>query len=349
MTVTGDPTLPADFAASLSGFVHVDHVADSAKVGLSGSFANAPFSYNGIVTQLSQPKFAGELMIGEINTATVPAFQSLDWMHKVNFAGSLRVGQILWRQLSATQLHCDLMLSDGKATLTDMIVNTADGRLTGNGEFNEDTSWNFEGKLDGVSLAKILMGFETAPTLSGVTSGHLTLSGTGDDPATLKGQAQVRVLRAAYNGVDAQAARNFIVGAGSEEAVTRQGAQTALDEATANVAIDGVTMTISKISARGVALKSSAQAIVNLQTGELKANVKNTFSPMHGIPSVHVTADISGLASAPHWQFGWTQANTALRRAQGKPPVEVAKPAETPKPKEETKSLWQSVKDFFSF
>ena len=349
VTVTGDPTLPADFAASLSGFVNIDHVADLAKVGLSGSFANAPFSYNGTVSHLSAPKFTGELMIGEINTATVPAFQSLDWMHKVYFEGSLRVGQILWRQLSATQLHCDLSLSEGQATLTNMIVNTADGRLTGNGRFSEDTSWSFTGKLDGVSLSKILAGFETTPILSGVTSGQLSLSGTGEDPSTLQGQAQVRVLRAAYHGVDAQAARRFIVGSGTQEAVTRQGAQTDLDEAVADISINGTTMTISDIAARGVSLKSRAQAVVDLKTGELKGNVQNTFSPMHGMPSVHITADVRGLAGAPQWEFGWTQANTALRRAQGKPPVDVAKPAETPKPKEESKSLWQSVKDFFSF
>ena len=349
VTVTGDPTLPADFAASLSGFVHIDHIADLAKVGLSGSFANAPFSYNGTVTHLSAPKFVGELMIGEINTATVPAFQSLDWMHKVNFKGSLRVGQILWRSLSATQLHCDLTLSDGKASLSNMIVNTADGRLMGNGDFSEDTSWEFAGKLDGVSLEKILSGFETAPVVSGVTSGQLTLTGKGYDASTLKGQAQIRILRAAYHGIDAQAARNFITGSGNEDSVTRQGAFTALDEATANIAIDGVAMTISDITARGLSLRTVARANVNLQTGEIKADVQNTFPPMHGMPSVHIAADISGLASAPQWQFGWTQANTALRRAQGKPPVEVAKPAETAKPKEEAKSLWQSVKDFFSF
>lgn len=349
VTVTGDPTLPVDFAASLSGFVHIDHDADLAQVGLSGSFANAPFSYNGTVTQLSAPKFVGELMIGEINTATVPAFQSLDWMHKVNFEGSLRVGQILWRSLSATQLHCGLTLSDGKATLSDIIVNTADGRLMGHGDFSEDTSWEFAGKLDGVDLKKVLTGFETIPIVSGITSGQLALAGKGYDASTLKAKAQIRVLRAAYHGIDAQAARNYIAGSGTQDSVTRQGAFTALDEATANIDVDGQTMTISDISARGLSLRAVAQAKVNLQTGEIKADVQNTFAPMHGIPSVHIAAEISGAASAPQWHFGWTQANTALRRAQGKSAVEVAKPAETAKPRKEEKSLWQSVKDFFSF
>lgn len=350
VTVTGDKTLPADFSASLSGFVHVDHAADSAKAGLSGSFANAPFSYNGTVTHLNHPKFTGELMIGEINTATVPAFQSLDWMHKIDFVGTLRVGQILWRSLSATQLHCDLALRNGSAVLTQMIVNTADGRVMGNGWFNEDTSWQFDGKVDGVSLSKILTGFETSPIVSGVASGPLTLAGTGYDAQTLKGRSQVRVLRAGYNGIDAQAVRSFVTGQGSQEAVFRQGATTALDEVTARIDIEGTTMTISDIAARAVSLRTQAQAQVNLATGEIAAKVTNTYPPMHGIPSVHITADVTGAAGAPQWNFGWDQANSALRRAQGKSAVEVAKPApSTDKKKEDDRSLWQSVRDFFSF
>ncbi len=350
ITVTGDPTLPADFSASLSGFVHIDQPKDSASVGLSGSFANAPFSYNGSVSQLDSPRFAGELMIGEINTSTVPAFQSLAWMHMVSFDGSLRVGKILWKALSATQLHAKLSLADGTATLTDVIVNTADGRITGDGAFKEDTSWEFNGKLDGVSLDKILSGFETTPVLSGIAGGQLSLAGQGYNAQTVKSNAQIRVLRGAYHGIDAIAARTFVTGHGTQDAVTRPGAETAIDEADATISVVDNRLTVDNISARTGSLRTQAQFAVDLTTGELTGEVRNSYPPMHGIPSVHIAAQINGSAASPQWQFAWNEADSALRRAMGKPLVDKSDEAATKdKPKKSEKSLWDSVKDFFKF
>jgi len=49
---------------------------------------------------------------------------------------------------------------------------------------------------------------------------------------------------------------------------------------------------------------------------------------------------LNGKSAAPAWNFDWQKSSEALRRAQGKPIV--------PSKKEE-KSIWQSVKEFFSF
>ena len=350
VTVTGDKTLPSDFAASLSGFVHADLGSRAAEVGLSGSFAGAPISYNGTIdVSEGMPRLRGDLMVGEINTAALPAVKNLDWLQLIDFAGTLRIGSIVSGPFSATQLHAQLSAGEGLMHLDDLIVNTADGRIIGKAKIDAAGAWNFEGRLDGISTDKLLAGFGTAPLVSGAASGELFVSGNRLDKAALKASSRLRVLRGAYHGIDADAARRVVMGTGEQTGITRKGAKSPFDEASALVHIEKEQLKISNIVARSVYLKSTGAWQVNLASGEVSAAVKNVFSPMHGVPSIYLTATVSGAASAPVWTFDWAQASGALSRAQGRPMLGAPKSEAKDAPHEESRSIWQSVRDFFKF
>ena len=92
--------------------------------------------------------------------------------------------------------------------------------------------------------------------------------------------------------------------------------------------------------ARSVYIRARADAQLDLATGTLDGNSSINFAPQQGVPSIHLTAVFKGKSAAPAWSFDWQKSSEALRRAQGKPIV--------PSKKEE-KSIWQSVKEFFSF
>ena len=350
VAVTGDKTLPSDFEASLSGFVHADIESSAAEVGLSGSFAGAPISYNGTIdASEGTPRLRGDLMVGEINTARLPDIKSLDWMHLVDFAGTLRIGSIISGPFAATQLHAKLSVGEGAVHLDDLIVNTADGRIIGKAKIDAAGVWNFEGRLDGISADKLLTGFGAAPLVSGAASGELSVSGIGLEKGALKASSRLRVLRGAYHGIDADAARRVVMGTGEQSGITRKGAKSAFDEASALVLIENQQLTISDIVARSVYLKSTGSWQVNLDTGKASGAVKNVFSPMHGVPSIYLTATVAGTAAAPVWTFDWTQASGALSRAQGRPMLGAPKSEVKDAPTQENRSIWQSVRDFFKF
>ena len=92
--------------------------------------------------------------------------------------------------------------------------------------------------------------------------------------------------------------------------------------------------------ARSVYIRARADAQLDLATGTLDGNSSINFAPQQGVPSIRLTAVFNGKSAAPAWSFDWQKSSEALRRAQGKPIV--------PSKKEE-KSIWQSVKEFFSF
>ncbi len=352
VTVTGDKTLPEGFEASLSGFVHADLASREAEVGLSGSFAAAPVSYNGTIALLGVPRFRGELMVGELNTARLPALQNLDWMRMIDFAGGLRIGNIVSGPFAATQLHAQLSVGEGLAQFSDLIVNLAQGRVLGGLQVTDAGEWLFKGRIDGVNLDQLLMGLGATPLVSGVANGDIALTGSRLEAERFSASASLNVLRGAYHGIDLEAARRVVIRTGKEEDITRQGAKTTFDEAAAQVSIRGGRLTIADISARSVYLKSAGEAHVDLGTGAIEGKLRSTFAPMHGEPSIHLLATLSGPGLAPVWTFDWQQASQALSRAQGRPLLKspARKGASQGETKEEApRSIWQSVRDFFKF
>ena len=349
LKVSGDATLPQDFEASLSGFINVAKGFESAKVGLSGQFAGAPFSYHGTARWEADPKrpvLRGELMLGEIRTATVPTLKQWDWMQAVDFEGPLRIGKIFWRQLEASQLYGTLAVRDGTAELSNLIVNTADGRITGQARFAQTRDWLLTGTVDGVSVEKVLAGLESPAIVSGVASGPLVVTGRGTDAAALTAESELRVLRGAYHGMDEQAVRNRILGKTPEMPITGPGLASRFDEASAVVTLNDGNLALRNIQVRSVSLRANARADVNLADATLAGTSSITYSPMHGIPSIHIEAALSGPVAAVEWGFDWAQAQAALQRAQSLSAPSGKKNRNSEK---SGRSIWQSVKDFFRF
>ena len=341
VSITGDAALPTDFNASVSGFIKADWNENAAQVGLSGDFAGAPISFNGTVRQTAGvPELEGELMVGEINRDTLPGEEMLAWMRHFDFSGAVRVGRIAAAGITGTQLSGTLAVKGGKAVVDSLVVNTAEGRLFGTFELAEDTSWLFNGRVDGVALDKFIAPVAGASPVAGVANGDLTISGKGFAAETLTGTSKLRILRPSYLGLDAAAVRNHLVTNADTALITRQGARTDLDEATLSLTLNGNSLTLKDIVARSVYIRARANAQLDLAASTLEGNCSLNFAPQQGIPSIHLTAAFNGKSAAPAWNFDWQKSSEALRRAQGKPIV--------PSKKEE-KSIWQSVKEFFSF
>lgn len=341
VSITGDAALPTDFNASVSGFIKADWNENTAQVGLSGDFAGAPISFNGTVRRTAGvPELEGELMIGEINRDTLPGEEMLAWMRHFDFSGAVRVGRIAVAGITGTQLSGTLAVKNGRAVVDSLVVNTAEGRLFGTFELAEDTSWLFNGRIDGIALDKFIAPVAGASPVAGVANGDLTISGKGFAAENLAGTSKLRVLRPSYLGLDAAAVRNHLVTNAETALITRQGARTDLDEATLSLTLNGNALSLRDIVARSVYIRARADAQLDLSTGTLDGNSSINFAPQQGVPSIHLTAVFNGKSAAPAWSFDWQKSSEALRRAQGKPIV--------PSKKEE-KSIWQSVKEFFSF
>lgn len=341
VSITGDAALPTDFNASVSGFIKADWNENTAQVGLSGDFAGAPISFNGTVRRTAGvPELEGELMIGEINRDTLPGEEMLAWMRHFDFSGAVRVGRIAVAGITGTQLSGTLSVKNGMAVVDSLVVNTAEGRLFGTFELAEDTSWLFNGRIDGIALDKFIAPVAGASPVAGVANGDLTISGKGFAAENLAGTSKLRVLRPSYLGLDAAAVRNHLVTNAETALITRQGARTDLDEATLSLTLNGNALSLKDIVARSVYIRARADAQLDLATGTLDGNSSINFAPQQGVPSIHLTAVFNGKSAAPAWSFDWQKSSEALRRAQGKPIV--------PSKKEE-KSIWQSVKEFFSF
>lgn len=341
VSITGDAALPTDFNASVSGFIKADWNENTAQVGLSGDFAGAPISFNGTVRRTAGvPELEGELMIGEINRDTLPGEEMLAWMRHFDFSGAVRVGRIAVAGITGTQLSGTLAVKNGRAVVDSLVVNTAEGRLFGTFELAEDTSWLFNGRIDGIALDKFIAPVAGASPVAGVANGDLTISGKGFAAENLAGTSKLRVLRPSYLGLDAAAVRNHLVTNAETALITRQGARTDLDEATLSLTLNGNALSLKDIVARSVYIRARADAQLDLATGTLDGNSSINFAPQQGVPTIHLTAVFNGKSAAPAWSFDWQKSSEALRRAQGKPIV--------PSKKEE-KSIWQSVKEFFSF
>ena len=342
ITVTGDKSLPQDFTAQASGFMNLDFAADKAQVGLSGTFADAPLSFNGTVSNLKAPKAVGELMISAVDFNAVPHFKSLAWMKAADFAGELRIGQVKSGPFTASQVHSRMAVTDGVVTLKDVIVNVADGRLLGEARMTNDAAWTMSGHLDGINLEKLFTSFAGTPVLSGVASGNFTAEGSGLDPAAVKADGNVRLLRGAYKGLNARAVRDFVAGRGKEATITQAGAWTEIDEAAGKLTLADQTLTVSDFVSRSVYQRTNAGFTVALTAGTIEGTSQTTFAPSGGIPAVRLTGKFTGKAAAPVWTFDYDDARKNLLRAQGRPMVKE-------RPREDKRSMWQSVKDFFRF
>ena len=87
-------------------------------------------------------------------------------------------------------------------------------------------------------------------------------------------------------------------------------------------------------------VRAKTDASVDLSAGSVQGASSLTFAPQQGVPTIHLASSFAGKATAPVWTFEWDKAAEALRRAQGRPAAS---------DKKEGRSIWQSVRDFFSF
>lgn len=344
ITVTGDAALPADFSAQVSGFMNVDIPADSAQAGLSGTFAGAPFSFNGTATGITHPRFKGELMLGNIELKAVPRFQSLAWLNLADFDGELRIGQIAAGGFTASQLHSRLNLTEGVVHLSRVIVNAADGRLLGEAKLTSEADWVMAGKLDGLNLEKLFTSVGGKPVLTGIVNGTFEVKGVGLDTETYEGTSQVRLLRGSYNGISARSVRDVVAGRVKEAAVTAPDAKTAIDEAGCSLALKDHVIEASNFVSRSVFARTNADFSVDIAAGTITGKALTMFAPGNGIPAVRINAELSGKAASPVWTFAWDESRKNLLRAQGRGTGANRHPQNGSE-----RSIWQSVKDFFAF
>lgn len=344
ITVTGDAALPADFSAQVSGFMNVDIPADSAQAGLSGTFAGAPFSFNGTATGITHPRFKGELMLGNIELKAVPRFQSLAWLNLADFDGELRIGQIAAGGFTASQLHSRLNLTEGVVHLSRVIVNAADGRLLGEAKLTSEADWVMAGKLDGLNLEKLFTSVGGKPVLTGIVNGTFEVKGVGLDTETYEGTSQVRLLRGSYNGISARSVRDVVAGRVKEAAVTAPDAKTAIDEAGCSLALKDHVIEASNFVSRSVFARTNADFNVDIAAGTITGKALTMFAPGNGIPAVRINAELSGKAASPVWTFAWDESRKNLLRAQGRGTGANRHPQNGSE-----RSIWQSVKDFFAF
>lgn len=344
ITVTGDAALPADFSAQVSGFMNVDIPADSAQAGLSGTFAGAPFSFNGTATGITHPRFKGELMLGNIELKAVPRFQSLAWLNLADFDGELRIGQIAAGGFTASQLHSRLNLTEGVVHLSRVIVNAADGRLLGEAKLTSEADWVMAGKLDGLNLEKLFTSVGGKPVLTGIVNGTFDVKGVGLDTETYEGTSQVRLLRGSYNGISARSVRDVVAGRVKEAAVTAPDAKTAIDEAGCSLALKDHVIEASNFVSRSVFARTNADFSVDIAAGTITGKALTMFAPGNGIPAVRINAELSGKAASPVWTFAWDESRKNLLRAQGRGTGANRHPQNGSE-----RSIWQSVKDFFAF
>lgn len=344
ITVTGDAALPADFSAQVSGFMNVDIPADSTQAGLSGTFAGAPFSFNGTATGITHPRFKGELMLGNIELKAVPRFQSLAWLNLADFDGELRIGQIAAGGFTASQLHSRLNLTEGVVHLSRVIVNAADGRLLGEAKLTSEADWVMAGKLDGLNLEKLFTSVGGKPVLTGIVNGTFEVKGVGLDTETYEGTSQVRLLRGSYNGISARSVRDVVAGRVKEAAVTAPDAKTAIDEAGCSLALKDHVIEASNFVSRSVFARTNADFSVDIAAGTITGKALTMFAPGNGIPAVRINAELSGKAASPVWTFAWDESRKNLLRAQGRGTGANRHPQNGSE-----RSIWQSVKDFFAF
>ncbi len=344
ITVTGDAALPADFSAQVSGFMNVDIPADSAQAGLSGTFAGAPFSFNGTATGITHPRFKGELMLGNIELKAVPRFQSLAWLNLADFDGELRIGQIAAGGFTASQLHSRLNLTEGVVHLSRVIVNAADGRLLGEAKLTSEADWVMAGKLDGLNLEKLFTSVGGKPVLTGIVNGTFDVKGVGLDTETYEGTSQVRLLRGSYNGISARSVRDVVAGRVKEAAVTAPDAKTSIDEAGCSLALKDHVIEASNFVSRSVFARTNADFSVDIAAGTITGKALTMFAPGNGIPAVRINAELSGKAASPVWTFAWDESRKNLLRAQGRGTGANRHPQNGSE-----RSIWQSVKDFFAF
>lgn len=344
ITVTGDAALPADFSAQVSGFMNVDIPADSAQAGLSGTFAGAPFSFNGTATGITHPRFKGELMLGNIELKAVPRFQSLAWLNLADFDGELRIGQIAAGGFTASQLHSRLNLAEGVVHLSRVIVNAADGRLLGEAKLTSEADWVMAGKLDGLNLEKLFTSVGGKPVLTGIVNGTFEVKGVGLDTETYEGTSQVRLLRGSYNGISARSVRDVVAGRVKEAAVTAPDAKTAIDEAGCSLALKDHVIEASNFVSRSVFARTNADFSVDIAAGTITGKALTMFAPGNGIPAVRINAELSGKAASPVWTFAWDESRKNLLKAQGRGTGANRHPQNGSE-----RSIWQSVKDFFAF
>lgn len=344
ITVTGDAALPADFSAQVSGFMNVDIPADTAQAGLSGTFAGAPFSFNGTATGITHPRFKGELMLGNIELKAVPRFQSLAWLNLADFDGELRIGQIAAGGFTASQLHSRLNLTEGVVHLSRVIVNAADGRLLGEAKLTSEADWVMAGKLDGLNLEKLFTSVGGKPVLTGIVNGTFEVKGVGLDTETYEGTSQVRLLRGSYNGISARSVRDVVAGRVKEATVTAPDAKTAIDEAGCSLALKDHVIEASNFVSRSVFARTNADFSVDIAAGTITGKALTMFAPGNGIPAVRINAELSGKAASPVWTFAWDESRKNLLRAQGRGTGANRHPQNGSE-----RSIWQSVKDFFAF
>ena len=152
----------------------------------------------------------------------------------------------------------------------------------------------------------------------------------------------MRLLRGAYKGLNARAVRDFVAGRGKEATITQAGAWTEIDEASGKLMLADQTLTVSDFVSRSVFQRTNADFTVALTAGTIEGTSQTTFAPSGGIPAVRLTGKFTGKAATPVWTFDYDDARKNLLRAQGRPMVKE-------RPREDKRSMWQSVKDFFRF
>ena len=353
VAVTGDPALPADFAANLKGVVNVDG-DKAATVSLKGRLAGSPIAFEGTLTALSdQPTLRGKLSVGKLDLAALPRPRSTDWMRLFAFDGTMDLANLSYGTFAARSLKGGVKLKDGVLAVEDCVLESAAGVARVSGSIDAQAKWSASGRADALDVSE-MAGFVGVKTpLLGAIAGTFEASGTG---RTVRASGQAKLSQGVYRALDALGVRKAVITGidwipGSDDV-------TLVQNASCNWTLADGVLKIADFSANSVDMRAEGAFSVTTAAGTLQGDLHLHFPALSDGPALSVDGRVSGTVEAPVWQFEYSAPRAEFQKFQQLAPktakpeapaddVEPAEPGVADFVQDKAKEAWDSVKKLF--
>ena len=353
IAVTGDPALPADFAASLKGVVNVDG-DKAATVSLKGRLSGSPIAFEGTLTALpDQPTLRGNLSIGKLDLAALPKPRSSDWMHLFAFEGRVDVSSLRYGAFAARALKGAVRLKDGVLAMEDGVLESAAGVARVSGSIDAQAKWSASGRADALDVTEMAAFVGAKAPLMGALAGTFEASGTG---RVVRASGQAKLSQGAYRALDALGVRQAIISGidwapGSDDV-------TLVQNASCNWTLEDGVLQIADFSANSVDMRAEGAFSVKTAERAQQGNLRLSFPALSDGPALSIDGKVTGTVAAPVWLFDYAPARAEFQKFQelSPKPAASAAPAAGESPAEpgvadliqdKAKEAWDSVKKMF--
>jgi AsmA protein len=260
---------------------------------------------------------------------------------RLDFSGSIRVGNLLARGLRAESVNLSVRGRNGRLDVPSASAALYGGTTAGNASLDLSTrSWRLVQRVDGVQLAPILRAASGAGRIEGRTSAALDFEGRGETGAailrSLSGNVRVAVSDGAIRGIDlAELLRQANVALGSKssiEGTARSADRTAFSELSASFVLKEGVATSRDLAFRSEAVKATGSGRVDLASGAIDYRLATTLVGVSAdirnrviarIGEVAIPVRVTGTLEAPKYSVdlgslaATAAANEAARRLQG--------------------------------